>query len=240
MATEHNRRRRKSLLRSFDKTARLARPGLVSRYGASFADTLYREVREEYDRLIPEIPHIKGARARALNTFLRVTAQEIAVYKVMKRHGRSAGEAWEVCHDAITARMQRYPAWKIWLLKTIMFSRLLERIVRRRAEKKEQLRFGDFEVRYLIGDGEDWDWGVDYVECGNYNLVKSQGVEEFAPYVCLSDMALGEALGWGLRRTETLADGCGRCDFRFTKGAGTHISSKTPEVQDTIERIEKR
>jgi hypothetical protein len=40
-----------------------------------------------------------------------------------------------------------------------------------------------------------------------------------------------------LIRTQTLADGCDYCDFRFKKGAVTQISSKTPEVQDAIERI---
>ena len=56
------------------------------------------------------------------------------------------------------------------------------------------------------------------------------GGEEFAPYICLSDIALSDALGWGLLRTQTLADGCSHCDFRFTQ-----ISSKTPEVQAAIE-----
>ena len=155
----------------------------------------------------------------------------------MKRLGKSVDEAWEICHEAIVARMEKYPAWKAWLLRKLMFSRAMKRRVGRRATAGEQLRFGDFAVRYLVGDGESFDWGVDYVSCGNYEFMKQQGAEEFAPYVCLSDMALGEALGWGLIRTETLADGCGRCDFRFKQGGGTHISSRTPEVQKTIERI---
>jgi len=114
------------------------------------------------------------------------------------------------------------------------------RRVRGRAQRGEQLRFGDFEVRYLIGDGKEFDWGVDYVACGHYNFMKAQGAEEFAPYVCLSDMALGNALGWGLIRTQTIADGCEFCDFRFKKGSDTNISSKTPEVQAVIERIKKK
>ena len=101
------------------------------------------------------------------------------------------------------------------------------------------MKFGDFEVKYIVGDGKDFDWGVDYVACGNYNFMKSQGAEEFAPYVCMSDIALGDALGWGLTRTQTIADGCQSCDFRFKKGSKTMISSKTPEVQETIERIKK-
>ena len=56
----------------------------------------------------------------------------------------------------------------------------------------------------------------------------------------MSDIALSDAMGWGLIRTETLADGCERCDFRFKKGGKTRISSKTAEVQATIEKISKK
>jgi hypothetical protein len=90
-----------------------------------------------------------------------------------------------------------------------------------------------------MGDGKEFDWGVDYVACGHYNFLKAQGAEEFAPYVCLSDIPLGDALGWGLIRRQTIADGCETCDFRFKKGSETRISSKTPEVQATIEKILK-
>ena len=72
-----------------------------------------------------------------------------------------------------------------------------------------------------------------------YNLVKKLGAEEFAPYVCMSDIALSNAFEWGLIRTQTLADGREFCDFRFKKGGDTKISSRTPEVQETIKRIGK-
>ena len=231
--------RKSKLLKDFDKTADLVRAYLVQRYGGEFTDTLYRETRQGYEDLIPEIPYIEGARSRALNSFLLITAQELAVYRAMKKHGKGTGEAWEICHEAIKRRMEKFSCIKRRLLKYFMFSRFLRRRVRRRAERGEQLKFGDFEIRYLIGDGEEFDWGVDYVGCGNYNFMKAQGAEEFAPYVCMSDIALGDALGWGLIRTQTLADGCQFCDFRFKKGSETIISSKTPEVQATIEKIRK-
>lgn len=69
---------------------------------------------------------------------------------------------------------------------------------------------------------------------------KKLEAHEFAPYVCMSDIALSDALGWGLIRSQTLADGCSHCDFRFKRNAVTQVSSKTPEVQQTIERIEQR
>jgi len=231
--------KKSKLLKDFDKTADLAQDYLVKRYGKELADRLYSETRQEYEKIIPEIPHIEGPRARALNLFLLIVAQELAVYRIMKKHGKSLGEAWEICHEAIKLRMEKFSKIKRWLLKKLMYSNFLMKKVKRRAERGEQLKFGDFEVKYLIGDGKEFDWGVDYVACGNYNFLKAQGAEEFAPYVCLSDIALGEALGWGLIRTQTIADGCESCDFRFKKGSETMISSKTPEVQAAIEKILK-
>jgi hypothetical protein len=228
------------MLRDFDKTADLVRDFVVSGYGPDFADKIYQEARQQYEVLIPQLPHIEGIRGNMLNSFLRITAQELAVYKAMKKLSKTAGEAWEICHEALKLRMEGFSKVKRWLLGRIMNSGVLMRRMRKLAEAGEQPRFGDFQVGYVMGDGKDFDWGVDYVACGNYKFVLDQGGEEFAPYVCMSDIALSDALGWGLIRTETLADGCERCDFRFKKGAKTQISSKTSEVQSTIERIAEK
>lgn len=227
------------LLKNFDKTAALMEEYVAKHYGEELAGRLYRETRQEYEKIIPEIPHIEGPRARALNLFLLIVAQELAVHRIMKKNGKTLGETWEICHEAIKLRMEKFSRIKRWLLKKLMYSNFLMKRVKRRAEKGGQLKFGDFEIRYLIGDGKEFDWGVDYVACGNNNFLKAQGAEEFAPYVCLSDIALGDALGWGLVRTQTIADGYESCDFRFKKGSETKISSKTPEVQATIEKILK-
>ena len=233
-------KRKEVLLKDFDETASLMRNLLVARYGAEFASTLQREVRQLYEKLIPEIPYIGGARARPLNTFLLITAQELAVFKAMNKHGKPPGEAWELCHEALRFKLAEIPQWKRWLLKRFMFSRLVRKIMSRRARQQQKVCFGDFEVEYLVGEGDDFHFGVNYLQCGNQNFAKRHGGEEFAPYVCMSDIALSDAMGWGLIRTQTLADGCHHCDFRFKKGTATQISSKTPEVQEVIERIHKK
>lgn len=232
--------RKEKLLKGFDSTSVLMNPSLIARYGKEFADTLHRDIRQEYEKLIPEIPFIKGPRARMLNSFLLITAQELAAYKAMKNHGKPPGEAWELCHEALRFRMAEIPKWKRWLMRRFMFSRLVRKIVARRARQQQKVLMGDFEIEYLISEGDKFDFGVNYLQCGNYTFVKRHGGEEFAPYVCMSDIVLSEAMGWSLIRTQTLADGCPHCDFRFKKGAATQISSKTPEVQESIERIRKK
>ena len=232
--------RKEKLLRDFDKTSALMRDSLVARYNEEFASMLQREVRLEYEKLIPEIPYIKGVRARVLNTFLLITAQELAAYKAMKKQGKSPAEAWELCHQALRLRVEKIPRWKRWLLRRLMFSSPIRKIVEGRARKRQKGRFGDFEIEYMVGEGDDFDLGVNYLQCGNHSLAIKNGGEEFAPYICMSDIALSDAMGWGLIRTQTLADGCHYCNFRFKKGAATQISSKTPEVQEAIERIRKK
>jgi hypothetical protein len=233
-------RKGKSLLRDFDQTAGLVRHFLGGRYGDEGADELCRDARKKWQEIIPQIPRIKGARSSAFNGFLRITAQEVAVYKAVKERGGTAPEAWEICHEAIRLRMNWFPKWKRWLLRRLLYSGISRRIVRRREEKGVQPQFGDFQVRYLTGDGSNFDIGIDYLRCGNLELAKKLGAEEFAPYVCMSDIALSDALGWGLIRTQTLADGCSHCDFRFKRDAETRISSKTADVQKTIEGIQRR
>jgi hypothetical protein len=233
-------RDRERLLRDFDESARLVRPFVAGLYGEEGADELYRSARESYERIIPKVPKIHGARGGMMNSFLRITAQEVAVYKAVESRGGTPADAWDICHEAIRLRMNGFPKWKRSLLRQFMFSGLARRVFGRREKRGERLRAGDFEIRYVAGDGSDFDIGVDYVQCGNLELAKELGAEPFAPYVCMSDIALSDALGWGLIRSQTLADGCSHCDFRFKRGAETQISSQTPEVQKSIERIRQR
>ena len=232
--------RQGKLLKDFDRTLALMKDSLVQRYGEEFAKIIQSNVRQEYEKLIPEIPYIKGLRGKIFNNFLLITAQELATYKAMKQQGQSASEAWELCHQALRLRVAQIPPWKRWLLRNLMFSSLMKKIVARRAKQQQKVRSGDFEVEYLTGRGDDFDIGVNYLKCGNYNFAMEHGGEEFAPFICMSDIALSEALGWGLVRTQTLADGCDYCDFRFKKGAATQIDSKTPEVQAVIAKIRDR
>ena len=231
--------RKEKLLRDFDRTFALIKDSLVARYSEKFVSILQRETRQEYENLIPEIPYIKGGRARMLNSFLLITAQELAAYKAMKKQGKPPEEAWELCHQALRLRVAKIPRWKRWLLKRLMFSSLVKKIMVRRSKQQQTTCFGDFEVEYLVSEEDGFDLGVNYLQCGNYRFAVKHGGEAFAPYICMSDIALSDIMEWGLTRTQTLADGCDYCDFRMKKGATTKISSKTPKVQETIERIHR-
>ena len=122
-------KRKKKILKAFDKTAALMSGSLAERYSTETAVDLTREARKELERLIPEIPYIKGGpRANSFNLFLRITAQELAVFKVMQKRGKSTRETWELCHEAIRLRAEQVPLWKRRLIRRLMFSRLVTKV----------------------------------------------------------------------------------------------------------------
>ena len=152
--------REAQLLEKFEAHCDLAIGSLRARYADEPASELRRDARVAYERLMPEIPHIKGVRARAMNTFLRITAEELAVYKAMKLHGKSAQEAWELCHEALRRAAESMPRWKRWLLRCVLFSGIVRMVMERRMRRQQRGRIGEFEVQYLVGDGKEFDVGV--------------------------------------------------------------------------------
>lgn len=70
----------------------------------------------------------------------------------------------------------------------------------------------------MFGNGQDFDLGYDYCECGALKFFRAQGVGAVAPYFCLNDFTFSTAQGTGLARVHTLAQGDQLCDFRYKLG----------------------
>jgi hypothetical protein len=73
------------------------------------------------------------------------------------------------------------------------------------------------------GDGHAFRWGIDYTECGIVKYLRREGAAELAPFLCWLDYPVFAALHVRLVRTETLAQGGQRCDFRFSRGQPVRV-----------------
>jgi hypothetical protein len=102
--------------------------------------------------------------------------------------------------------------------------RYLRRLRERAAESQARRYPGDYVYTFVEGDGLTFDYGVDYAECATVKFLNAQGAPELAPYLCAADILYSQALGWGLQRTTTLAEGGDRCDFRFKRGGETRLA----------------
>ncbi|MBM4433480.1 MAG: hypothetical protein FJ025_05710 [Chloroflexi bacterium] len=216
--------RKSKLLKDFDNLMKKARFVLISRYGEKFAETIVSETRQEYSKLIPEIPYV--GQSRTLVQFITGTAQSLAIYRVLRNHGKTVEEAGKVYYLICKALLDSYPRIVHWLIGRVSFSKLFLRSLRRRAlESQKRLYPGGYVFSFVEGDGGEFDYGVDYSECGGCKFLSKQGAPEFAPYICTADIIYSELFGWGLTRTKTIADGFEKCDFRFKKGGKTRVIS---------------
>ncbi len=216
--------RTKLRLRGFDRAVGQARDALDQRYGAPLSRVLVAEAREEYARLIPELPNLGGR--QPFTRFVVATGWFLAFHRALTRRGRPVGEAGDFAWGLTTRYVEAMPRAVARLVSLAWFSRLFRIRVRRQALRSQRRRRrGDFVFRYVEGDAERFDYGVDYVECAVCSFLQQQGAPELAPYICALDRVYSDAFAWGLTRTSTLAEGGERCDFRFKRGGATRITS---------------
>ena len=213
--------KKEELLKDFDGLKRHTRPILVSNYGDDMARAMDEDARREFELLIPQIPYI-GGDDNALTQEIIQSAMALALYRAMNNQGKTTEETGELLYKTVEAMVDSYPRL---LTRTIGFyemSGFRQRKTRNAAaESQKRLYPANWAFAFVEGDGEDFDWGIDYVECGIVKFFHAQGADELTPYLCLADFPMSEAFGMGLIRTTTIAEGYDKCNFRFKRGRAT-------------------
>jgi hypothetical protein len=212
------------LLRDFDRSAARIKRGLTARQGEAQATVLLRASREEYAALIPRIPYI--GETNPLLVFLLPTSRYLAVYRAYQRAGRTVEEAGRTVYEMGAAEFAALPGLVRRAIRYLWFSPWFENRLQTRALESQMRTYpGGYVLNYVEGDGQSFDYGVDYTECASCKFLTAEGALELAPYVCSVDKVASEMLSWGLVRTTTLAEGGERCDFRFKRGGQTSVAS---------------
>lgn len=194
---------------------------LADEFGEGTAEVMRAEMLEEYRRLLPEVPYIGGWR-NGHSGNLAFAARALAMYRVVVRHGGSVEDTGEVLHRTAQAMAGRIPRVARHAFGRYRFTRLNRWWEQRAARRSQARRYpGDWVFEVVPGDGETFDLGRDTTECGIVKYLHAQEADELGPYLCDLDYVNIEAMGYGLQRTKTLAWGCDRCDFRYTKDGVT-------------------
>jgi hypothetical protein len=212
------------LLKDFDKTVKHVKGVFQSHYDEDFTNTVIPEIRREYEDLIPQIPYIGNK--KPFTQWLLATAQFLAMYRVLKRHGKSLEETGRIGYETSEQMLNAYPKLLLRFLGRATFSKKRLKNAQIHAEESQKRKYpGDYVFKFVEGDSESFDFGIDYSECASHKFLAAQDALELAPYICATDILQSEKFGWGLTRTMSLAEGGEKCDFRFKKGGKTNITS---------------
>ncbi len=215
---------KQKLLKFFDRLMKSGEKVLVAEYGDEFAENVTADARREYEELIPQIPYIGGTEPWTRQLILSTLF--LAIYRVMKSQGKTADETWKFCSDMEKRFLKSLPRFVRKLMRNSAFTQnQLNQNTNGPAEsQKRQYPDGDV-FTFVEGNEQGFDYGIDITECAKCKFYLQQDAEEFLPYLCLVDKLFAEALGFGLVRTRTLADGFDRCDFRLKKDGITRVDS---------------
>ncbi len=202
--------------RYYDTHARAWKPFLVKSYGRKFTEAVLKATRQQYEEFIPTIPYIGGDDNWLTHHLIRSTTG-LMLYKVMKARGKTAEEVGKIVYDAVEESVRHLPPLPGRELAPEFRDQQITR-----AKKSQERRYpDDWVFEYVEGDGVEFDYGSDYIECGAQKLYHTHDADEFLPYFCYLDFVMDRTPGWGFTRTETLAEGYSRCNPRTKKGIVT-------------------
>lgn len=204
---------------------------LAARFGSQAGPAIAAKARQITDSLLPLMAD-PGWRAPMMRAFSISGVVYVAMYLALAERGCDAAGAWELCGEATRTHFARFSSLARTMASAGMFSWVARAMARSVAERSRRAPVGGWEAEYVSGQPGDFDYGVNYTRCAIRDLAVRAGAAAFAPYICLADITGSEAFGWGLVRTETLAQGGARCDFRFRRGQPTDVKVHLPVIRE--------
>lgn len=205
------------LLRDFQKRyVKFARGILISHFGDALTDMVLKETRHEYEALIPQLPY-NGSENDAGTRKLVESTWALASYRALKKHSRTVEEAGQISCEILSAQFNSIPLPLRSLMTENFFSKGLQEMKKAATESQKRLYPQGSVFIFVEGDGVEFDYGIDFMECEVAKFFHAQGADELMPHMCLHDFIVSKAFGTELVRTTTLAEGCEKCDLRYKR-----------------------
>ena len=208
---------RQELIRDFADTLSGVDQMLAPEFGLLRTRMITDAAMKNFEARLPNLPDVGGERNWDTE-FIPIAAWYVSLYESMRQNGKTAEDVGKLIYDLNEYSLASVPKEKILAEKERLFSQEYIQYQRDWAEwtQKRELS-ANWVAHFIPGNGKNFDYGVDYVECGLVKYFRSQGTPELAPYICPTDFDRSRTYATGLQRTKTIARGDGLCNFRFKK-----------------------
>ena len=205
------------LIAAFVDTLQGATRFLSPELGSDQAQSITQQALGRFKTLLPNLPEV-GGEYNPNTPFIPIAAWYVALHEPMLAAGKTPEDIGKLIYDLNLYSLRSYPPAQARAVQEKLFSPAGLAGLRNWTTWTQKRELGANWVAYFVEkDGQDFDYGINYTECGLVKYCKSQGVPELAPYICLNDFPKSRTLGTGLRRSKTIANGDGFCNFRYKK-----------------------
>ena len=165
----------KKLKKNLKRFALLLSDDLESRFGTEKTKQILQETQDEFDILILQIPYI-GGKSNPLTRNLIEAGYSLAFYRALKKQGVSLEEAGELIHLGTTYKLNKIPAFMRQLLGRWKLAKWQIPKLKKLAEISRERRYPeDWVFEMIEGDGQSFDIGRNYLECGIEKFIAQTG-----------------------------------------------------------------
>jgi len=200
----------------------LAEPMLRER--AQLADTgaIRREVMDEFETVLTQMPYVGGAENRMSNFFMRLIGF-LAIGRVLRRHAVAMPVIADIQRETLKAQGLALPEAERLALGRQFLSAENQALVRAQAamsttQSHRDAFPEDFAYEFVEpGPGDSFEFGINYTACGFCKFAGRHGDKDILSGICGLDFDDYATRGIHLVRTQTLAGGASHCNFRFSR-----------------------
>ncbi|WP_346355378.1 L-2-amino-thiazoline-4-carboxylic acid hydrolase [Azotosporobacter soli] len=208
---------KKDLVGAFRGVLAGVRQMLKPEFGEAETEKIIIQAETSFINWLPGMPEVGGAKNWDVE-FIPVAAWYAALYRPLRARGKTAEFVGKMIYQLNEYTWASTPKDEARASGEALFSTQEQENLRQWALWTQERQYPqNWVANYLEGDGNTFDYGIDYTECGVVKYLQAQGTPELAPYVCSNDFIKSRAIGSGLVRSKTIARGDGICNFRYKK-----------------------
>jgi L-2-amino-thiazoline-4-carboxylic acid hydrolase-like protein len=196
----------------------LAETMLCERAHLTDIDGIRREVMDEFEIVLTQLPYVGGAASRMSDFFMRLIGF-MAISRVLRRHGVPLSVIGEIERETYKAQLLTVPEAQRLASGRQFMSSENQTLLREQAARSREKEFPEDFVYDFVepSPGDDFEFGINYTACGFCKFAARHGDKEILPNICGLDFNAYAAQGIHLERTQTLAGGASHCNFRFSR-----------------------
>jgi hypothetical protein len=196
----------------------LAEAMLCERAHLTDIDGIRRQVMDEFEIVLAQMPYVGGAASRMSDFFMRLMGF-MAISRVLRRHGVALPVIGEIERETYKAQLLNLPEAERLAAGRQFMSSENQALLREQAIKSLQQEFPEDFVYDFVepGPGDNFEFGINYKACGFCKFAARHGDQEILPHICGLDFDAYATRGIRLERTQTLAGGASHCNFRFSR-----------------------
>lgn len=192
----------------------------LGNYYPKYAEALLEDMDAQYKRLKGDVNFAKTS-ANPMDRRLDLSAYFLALIMVLDEAGESFEQIKEVALFTITEYLRPKNQWRAFLKRLpvkLIQTGIGNYLIKAFGKKIGQLGNPDGFVAHIITDKKETNglgYGVDIIECGICKLFKKHNYQKYVSILCEVDKYTTNLAGLSMIRTDTIANGANKCDFRY-------------------------